>query len=165
MEKKREVQELNTETLGIDTGRRKAMCKIAVGVGALAGLSVLPEQWTRPLIGRIVIPAHAATSGEVEEPAPEPQPQGCVLAPGCYAISGLTTSELFMGWPGGGTSEPVLASTVTSCVEGSTIAQYESVVATSMAEANEIFGTEDATYTEVFVDGLTAGCSVWVLLN
>jgi len=44
--------------------RRKAIKKIAVSVGVLAGYSVLPEKWTRPIIGQIVLPAHAATSGE-----------------------------------------------------------------------------------------------------
>ncbi|EKD37957.1 MAG: hypothetical protein ACD_75C00927G0004, partial [uncultured bacterium] len=39
------------------------MQKIAVGVGVLAGCAVLPEKWTRPIIGQIVLPAHAATSG------------------------------------------------------------------------------------------------------
>jgi hypothetical protein len=72
METKRDILEMDTGGGGFDKGRRRAMRKIAVGVGALAGLSVLPEQWTRPLIGRIVIPAHAQTSGEVEEPAPQP---------------------------------------------------------------------------------------------
>jgi hypothetical protein len=47
----------------VDQGRRSAMCKIAVSVGVLAGISVLPEQWTRPIIGQIVLPAHAGTSG------------------------------------------------------------------------------------------------------
>ncbi len=46
-----------------DTNRRRAIKKIAVGVGVLAGYSVLPEQWTRPVIGQITLPVHAATSG------------------------------------------------------------------------------------------------------
>lgn len=44
--------------------RRKVMKKIVAGVGVLAGCSVLPEQWTRPIVGQIVLPAHAATSGD-----------------------------------------------------------------------------------------------------
>lgn len=47
----------------IDQGRRSAMHKIAISVGVLAGISMLPEQWTRPIIGQIVLPAHAGTSG------------------------------------------------------------------------------------------------------
>jgi hypothetical protein len=51
-----------TEQL-INHDRRSAMKKIAVGVGVVAGASILPESWTRPIIGQIVLPAHAATSG------------------------------------------------------------------------------------------------------
>jgi len=47
----------------VDQGRRHAMRKIAVGMGVLATYSILPEQWTRPIIGQVVLPAHAATSG------------------------------------------------------------------------------------------------------
>ncbi len=43
--------------------RRNAIKKIAVGVGALAGYSVLPKQWIKPVIDSIVLPAHAQTSG------------------------------------------------------------------------------------------------------
>ncbi len=46
-----------------DTGRRKAIKKIAIGVGALASIHALPEQWTRPIVDQIAMPAHAATSG------------------------------------------------------------------------------------------------------
>ncbi len=42
--------------------RRKAIKKIGIGIGAIAGISALPEKWTRPVIGQIVLPAHAATS-------------------------------------------------------------------------------------------------------
>lgn len=44
--------------------RRRALRKIAAGLGTLAGYSVLPEQWTRPVISHVVLPAHAETSGE-----------------------------------------------------------------------------------------------------
>ena len=49
----------------LDQSRRSAMRKIAISVGVLAGISVLPEQWTRPIIGQIVLPAHAGTSGSI----------------------------------------------------------------------------------------------------
>lgn len=38
------------------------MKKLAVGVGALAGYSSLPEKWVSPIIEGIVLPAHAQTS-------------------------------------------------------------------------------------------------------
>lgn len=49
--------------LTVDASRRCAMRKIALGLGVLAGYSVLPESWTSPIIGQIIVPAHAATSG------------------------------------------------------------------------------------------------------
>ena len=57
--------------------RRKALRKIAIGVGTLAGYSVLPERWTRPVVGQVVLPAHAETSGSVpQDPeAPDSLPQ------------------------------------------------------------------------------------------
>ena len=54
---------LDNET--VDSGRRRAIQKIAVSVGVLAGCSMLPDKWTRPIIGQILLPAHAATSGSV----------------------------------------------------------------------------------------------------
>jgi hypothetical protein len=54
---------VEANTLEVDHGRRSAMRKIAISAGVLAGISVLPERWTRPIIGQIVLPAHAATSG------------------------------------------------------------------------------------------------------
>lgn len=61
--KREEGPETETTEEIVDRGRRGAMKKIAVGVGVLAGCSVLPDKWTRPIIGQIVLPAHAATSG------------------------------------------------------------------------------------------------------
>ncbi len=55
--------------------RRKAIKKMAVGVSVLTGCAVLPEKWTRPIVGQITLPAHAETSGPVEAataPAPAP---------------------------------------------------------------------------------------------
>ena len=62
MEKGETSEGLVAET-AVDAGRRNAMRKIAVSVGVLATYSVLPESWTRPIIGQIVVPVHAATSG------------------------------------------------------------------------------------------------------
>lgn len=61
----------------VSPDRRKALRKIAAGIGTLAGYSVLPEQWARPVIGHVVLPAHAETSGVLpqdpgtEEPLPQ----------------------------------------------------------------------------------------------
>lgn len=43
--------------------RRKVIKKISIGIGVLAGYSVLPQKWTAPIVGQIALPAHATTSG------------------------------------------------------------------------------------------------------
>lgn len=43
--------------------RRTVLRKLAAGMTALLGLSLLPEKWTSPVIGQVVLPAHAQTSG------------------------------------------------------------------------------------------------------
>ncbi len=54
-----------------DQNRRKAIKKIAVGLGVLTGYSILPEKWTRPIVGQIALPAHAETSGPTQTTEPE----------------------------------------------------------------------------------------------
>ena len=58
-------REMENRDSQVDKSRRKALKKIAVGAGFLAGCAVLPEKWITPVIGQIVLPAHAATSGLV----------------------------------------------------------------------------------------------------
>ena len=62
-------KELNA-TNSPDQSRRSALKKIAVGVGVLAGYNVLPDKWTKPIVGQIALPAHAATSVAVIQTAP-----------------------------------------------------------------------------------------------
>ncbi len=59
----KDQQKKSLETGPESKERRTALKKMTVGVGVLAGLSVLPEQWTRPIVGQMVLPAHAGTSG------------------------------------------------------------------------------------------------------
>ncbi len=47
--------------------RRTVLRKLAVGSAALAGCSILPEKWTAPIIEFGALPAHATTSGDLEE--------------------------------------------------------------------------------------------------
>ncbi len=54
------MEEKKTE---VDEQRRSVLKKMAVGTGFLAGCAVLPERWTTPIVGQIVLPAHAAPSG------------------------------------------------------------------------------------------------------
>jgi len=45
-----------------DRGRRNLLKKLAVGTGTVATLGILPEKWTKPVIDKIIVPAHAQTS-------------------------------------------------------------------------------------------------------
>ena len=47
--------------------RREVVKKIALGTAAITGCSLLPEKWTTPLVEFGALPAHATTSGLVEE--------------------------------------------------------------------------------------------------
>jgi hypothetical protein len=47
--------------------RRTVIRKLAIGSAALAGCSILPEKWTAPIIEFGSLPAHATTSGTLEE--------------------------------------------------------------------------------------------------
>ncbi len=69
----------------VDQGRRNAMRKIAVGMGVLATYSILPDQWTKPIIGQVVLPAHAATSGSTLN-----DPCSVVLTAGTQATGTVT---------------------------------------------------------------------------
>ncbi len=71
--------------------RRKAIKKIAVGVGVLAGYSVLPEKWIQPIVGQIVLPAHAGTSGTTMAAAPTAAP---TAATGAYNSSETYTMRI-----------------------------------------------------------------------
>jgi len=44
------------------SSRRKALKKIAVGGTIAAGASALPPRWTKPIIDKVFVPAHAQTS-------------------------------------------------------------------------------------------------------
>ena len=63
----------------INEGRRKALKKIAAGTSVLIGYSLLPEKWSLPIIQSVVLPAHAATSGEVPPPPVVPSFVQCTI--------------------------------------------------------------------------------------
>ena len=42
--------------------RRKALKKIAIGGTIAAGASGLPPRWTKPIVDKVLVPAHAQTS-------------------------------------------------------------------------------------------------------
>lgn len=52
----------------LDKGRRSVLRKFAVGAVAVAGCSIVPDEWMTPLVEFTVLPAHAATSGVTADP-------------------------------------------------------------------------------------------------
>jgi hypothetical protein len=48
---------------------RRNILRTALGGGALAPL-VLPEQWSKPIVKALVVPAHAAASPSTTPPPP-----------------------------------------------------------------------------------------------
>ena len=71
--------------------RRNVMKKIAAGVGVLTSYSVLPAEWTRPIVGQIILPAHAETSGTA--PAEEESTNEAAAAPA--ASEEYNTTEVY----------------------------------------------------------------------
>jgi hypothetical protein len=61
---------------------RKALKKIALGGTIAAGASALPPQWVKPIVDKVVVPAHAQTS----------PPPGTTQAPGTTAAPTTTAA-------------------------------------------------------------------------
>lgn len=53
------------EALVSATSRRKALKKMLVGAGVAAGAAGLPSKWAKPVVDKVLVPAHAQTSGPV----------------------------------------------------------------------------------------------------
>ena len=62
--------------------RRRLLQTVAA---AAVGLTVLPSKWTKPIVGTIVVPAHAAVSPASPTPtasaSPSPSPSSSQAAP------------------------------------------------------------------------------------
>ncbi len=168
MKEKDSCAQKDLETKGCNTERRKALKNIAVGVGALAGISMLPERWSRPIIGQITIPAHAQTSGEVEpapQPQPQPQPQGCAIGPGCFTRNDLGDPQGFL-WLGGDGLQEVVRTTGGECT-GDLIGAgdpYFVAVAADSSEAAILHGTGSVQIIPV-TESLPSGCFFWEAVN
>ena len=46
----------------ISQTRRSALKKMLVGTGVAAGTALLPERWAKPIVDKVLVPAHAQTS-------------------------------------------------------------------------------------------------------
>lgn len=62
-----ESHDLETSDRCQNEDRRKLIKKAAVSATVLTGCSFIPDRWVEPIIGQVVLPAHAATSGELVE--------------------------------------------------------------------------------------------------
>ena len=47
----------------VSEGRRKLLKSIAAGSGAIIAGKSLPENWTKPVVDSVILPAHAGSSG------------------------------------------------------------------------------------------------------
>ena len=59
----RTEENVNLKKGSTPQNRRQILGKMAAGAAAFAGLSVLPDRWSTPLVEFAILPAHAATSG------------------------------------------------------------------------------------------------------
>lgn len=59
---------LEENSASSETGdsRRAAIKKIVIGAGVATGAATVPSKWTQPLMNKVLIPAHAQTSGPTE---------------------------------------------------------------------------------------------------
>ena len=73
----------------INEDRRKVVKQIAIVGTVITGLPALPEKWTRPLIEKVIVPAHAQTS----PPPPTKPPTTPPEEPGTTPPGGPPTTQ------------------------------------------------------------------------
>lgn len=57
-----------SENASSSHNRRAALKKIAIGAGIVAGAAALPGKWTKPMVDKVLVPAHAQTSSTTVPP-------------------------------------------------------------------------------------------------
>lgn len=70
--------------------RRSALKKMLVGTGVAAGAAALPSKWTKPIVDKVLVPAHAQTSTTTTVP-PQPEPEytiDCTIGASCGQSEG-----------------------------------------------------------------------------
>ena len=75
-----------------DESRRKLLKSIAAGSGAIVAGKSLPENWTKPIVNSVVLPAHAVTSGQAPSSPPSSPPTTTVTFVSTAAPFGSNTS-------------------------------------------------------------------------
>ncbi len=68
--------DISVEGNGKKLNRRKALRKMLVTGGVIAGAAYLPDKRTKPALDFIVVPSHAATSAPIPIPTPTGTPAG-----------------------------------------------------------------------------------------
>ncbi len=62
----RPLERINNESVscteGINRDRRRSLKKIALGGGMVASMAALPSKWIKPIVDKVILPAHALTS-------------------------------------------------------------------------------------------------------
>jgi hypothetical protein len=86
---------LAEESPEISLGRRQLLKALAASSGAIAASTILPGQWTPPVIEAGVLPAHAQTSPVVPPPPPPPAPPVIAACGGVSNFLGSTTEVEF----------------------------------------------------------------------
>ncbi len=81
--------------------RRRALRTILAGGVLASGSEALPRTWTRPIVESVVLPVHAQTTGEDDEPEEDNGPivTDCAAPTGCYSIR---EAGLYFNWDGEG---------------------------------------------------------------
>ena len=109
-------------------GRRRILAALAAGTGAAV---LLPEKWVKPVVDKVITPAHAQATVACSAPA------------GCYNYTGPFSPPLDAGsftWSGG--QGPTLITLLgdVNCAAGLDGEQFLMVVASSDAEATSLLG-------------------------
>ena len=92
MSKKKEISS-DQSSENQSPGRRDALKKILVGAGVVTGAQLLPDEWTKPVVDSIIVPAHAQSSGggpvpsTSQVPVSPPPPDSTTSTPGTTSAS------------------------------------------------------------------------------
>lgn len=135
--------------------RRKLLKIIAAGGGAVVAGKSLPENWARPVVDSVMLPAHAQTSTL------------CSIPAGCYVFESDPGSISFPGGTEGSTISPVsYFSTVDDCSGPSLDVIGPIAVATTAQDAAVILGIAVGRVLGLNLASLPAsGCRMWIENN
>ena len=128
-------------------GRRRILTALAAATGAAV---LLPEEWVKPVVGKVMSPAHAQATVACSAPA------------GCYnAEDPDTGAAVSFTWPGGQGPAIIDIFPGSDCpLEVQFVATIVIVVASSAAEADSLLGTGSANLLPT-TPSLPTGCNFY----